>query len=410
MNKKLILIIGLVVLVVAVPLIQARVRGTSAVEVAVEELEPRVIQSSVLASGKLVHAQEVKLTTEEIGRVTAIYVEEGQKVKRGELVLQIDDQRLKAAVEQQQASVRMQEIAIQRQQLQVENLRTQWERQRVLNERKLINEDAFTTATNNLKISDVDLMSSKEQLEQARALLDQQEDRLSKTRVYAPIDGTVTTLDIKVGETAIASSTNIPGSSLMTIANPATIQTEVNVDEADIANVEVGQKAQVVAIAYPDQPVEGVIESIAVSAKVATGQQGQSFAIKIRLLEPEKITLRPGMTCRAEIFTATKGGVLAAPIQSILVNEDLSTDAVTRDVFVNRNGRAVKVSVEVGIADDTYQEIVNGLKPGDEVVTGPDRVLRALEDGDRISPTVEKRGNGTTDNESGGGTVSISAD
>ena len=410
MNKKLILIIGLVVLVVAVPLIQARVRGTSAVEVAVEELEPRVIQSSVLASGKLVHAQEVKLTTEEIGRVTAIYVEEGQKVKRGELVLQIDDQRLKAAVEQQQASVRMQEIAIQRQQLQVENLRTQWERQRTLNERKLVNEDSFTTATNNLKIADVDLMSSKEQLEQARALLDQQEDRLSKTRVYAPIDGTVTTLDIKVGETAIASSTNIPGSSLMTIANPATIQTEVNVDEADIANVEIGQKAQVVAIAYPDAPVDGVVESIAVSAKIATGQQGQSFAIKIRLLEPEKITLRPGMTCRAEIFTATKGGVLAAPIQSILVNEDLSTDAVTRDVFVNRNGRAVKVSVEVGIADDTYQEIVNGLKPGDEVVTGPDRVLRALEDGDRISPAVEKRSNGTTDNESGGGTVSISAD
>ena len=114
MNKKLMLIVGLVVVVVAVPLIQARVRGTSSVEVEVEKLEPRVIQSSVLASGKLVHAQEVKLTTEEIGRVTAIYVEEGQQVKRGELVLQIDDQRLKAAVEQQQASVRMQEIAIQR--------------------------------------------------------------------------------------------------------------------------------------------------------------------------------------------------------------------------------------------------------------------------------------------------------
>jgi HlyD family secretion protein len=213
MNKKLLVIIGLVVLVVAVPLINARVRGTSAVEVEVEKLEPRVIQSSVLASGKLVHEEEVKLTTEEIGRVTAIYVAEGQKVKRGELVLQIDDQRLKAAVEQQQASVRMQEIAIQRQQLQVENLQTQWDRQRALNERKLINEDAFTTATNNLKIADVDLMSSKEQLQQARALLDQQEDRLSKTRVYAPIDGTITTLDIKVGETAIASSTNFTRSS-----------------------------------------------------------------------------------------------------------------------------------------------------------------------------------------------------
>jgi len=187
----------------------------------------------------------------------------------------------------------------------------------------------------------------------------------------------------------------------MTIANPASIQTEVNVDEADIANVEIGQKAQVFAIAYPDQPVDGVVESIAVSAKVATGQQGQSFAIKIRLLDPEKITLRPGMTCRAEIFTATKGGVLAAPIQAILVDENLTTDAVQRDVFVLRNGRAVKVSVDVGIADDTYQEIVSGLSPGDEVVTGPDRVLRALDDGDRISVAEGKR-------ESTGGSASAS--
>jgi HlyD family secretion protein len=385
MNKKLFIIIGLVVLVVAAPLIQARLRGGSAVDVQVETLEPRVIQSSVLASGKLVHEEEVKLSTEEIGRVTAIYVDEGQKVTRGELVLQIDDQRLRAAVDQQEASVRMQEIAIQRQQLQIDNLRTQWERMQGLHERKLIDEDSFTTSSNNLQIAEVDLMSSRESLEQARAQLDQQLDRLSKTQVFAPIDGTVTTLDIKVGETAIASSTNIPGSSLMTIANPASIYTEVNVDEADIANVEIGQKARVFAIAYPDQPVEGIVESIAVSAKIAEGQQGQSFAIKIRLLDPEKITLRPGMTCRAEIFTATKGGVLAAPIQAILVEEDLSTDAVTRDVFVNRGGRAEKVAVEVGLADDTYQEIVSGLQVGDEVVIGPDRVLRALEDGDRIA-------------------------
>jgi len=394
MNKKLFIIVGIVVVVVGAPLIQARLRGGASVEVQVEKLEPRVIQSSVLASGKLVHNDEVKLTTEEIGRVTAIYVEEGQKVTKGELVLQIDDQRLKAAVDQQQASVRMQEIAIQRQQLQVENLRTQWNRMKGLHERSLIDEDSFTTSSNNLEISEVDLMSSKESLEQARALLDQQEDRLSKTRVYAPIDGTITTLDIKVGETAIASSTNIPGSSLMTIANPASIHTEVNVDEADIANVEIGQMARVFAIAYPDQPVEGLVESIAVSAKVAEGQQGQSFAIKIRLLDPEKITLRPGMTCRAEIFTATKGGVLAAPIQAILVEENLTTDAVTRDVFVNRDGRAVKTSVQVGIADDTYQEIVSGLSSGDEVVTGPDRVLRALEDGDRIEVSEGGRNNG----------------
>lgn len=394
MNKKLLLIIGLVVLVVAIPLVRAGFSGAALVEVEVEKLEPRSIQSSVLASGKLVHEEEVKLTTEEIGRVTAIYVEEGAEVTRGQLVLQIDDQRLRAAVDQSEATVRMQEIAIQRQQLQVENLRTQWERMRGLHERQLIDEDSFVTSSNNLGIAEVDLRSSRESLQQARAQLEQQQDRLSKTRVYSPIDGRVTTLDIKVGETAISSSTNIPGSSLMTIANPASIHTEVNVDEADIANVVIGQKARVYAIAYPDQPVEGVVDSIAVSAKVAEGQQGQSFAIKIRLLEPEKITLRPGMTCRAEIFTATKGNVLAAPIQAILVEEDLTADETHRDVFVNRNGRATKVAVEVGLADDTYQEIVSGLKVGDEVVTGPDRVLRALEDGDRIEVADNDRNDG----------------
>src|SRR6185503_12168180 len=177
MNKKLLLVVGIFVLVVAVPLIQARFRGAAVVEVTMEKLEPRSIQSSVLASGKLVHEEEVKLTTEEIGRVTAIYVEEGAKVAKGDLVLQIDDQRLKAAVDQGQASVRMQEIAIERQQLQVANLRTQWERMRGLHDRQLINEDSFVTSTNNLEIAEVDLKSSRESLEQARAQLDQQQDR-----------------------------------------------------------------------------------------------------------------------------------------------------------------------------------------------------------------------------------------
>jgi HlyD family secretion protein len=384
MNRKLLLIVGIVVLVIAVPLIQARVSGGSAVQVQAEKVERRNIQSSVLASGKLVHEQEVKLTTEEIGRVTAIYVQEGAHVTQGQLVLQIDDQRLRAAVEQNQASVRVQEIAIQRQQLQAQNLRTQWQRMKELHDRKLIDDDRFTTATSNLDIAEVDLRSSREALSQARALLDQAQDRLSKTRVYSPIDGVVTSLDIKVGETAISSSTNIPGSNLMTVANPGSIHTEVNVDEADIANVATGQMARVFAIAYPEQPVEGVVDSIGVSAKVAQGQQGQSFAVKIRLVDPEKITLRPGMTCRAEIFTATKKDALAIPIQAIQVEEDLAAAKTERHVFVVRGSRAARVAVEVGLSDDTYQEIKTGLADTDEVVTGPDRVLRALKDGDRI--------------------------
>jgi HlyD family secretion protein len=388
-NKRVFIILGVIAAIVAIPLLQARFGGGSTLEVQVEKLERRSIESSVLASGRLVHEEEVKLTTEEIGKVTAIFVEEGDHVSKGQLVLQIDDQRLRAAVEQQEALVRMQEIAIQRQQLQVANLRTQWERTRQVHERNLIDEDTFVNATNALEVAEVDLRSSRESLSQARAQLEQAQDRLAKTSAYSPIDGTVTSLDIKVGETAISSSTNIPGSSLMTIANPQSIHTEVNVDEADIASVEVGQRAQVFAIAYPDDPVDGVVDSIAISAKVAEGQQGLSFAVKIRLLE-HGVSLRPGMSCRAEIFTATKEAVLAAPIQAVIVEEDLELDETTRYAFVNRNGVAERVKVEVGLSDDTFQEITSGLKEGDEVITGPDRVLRALEDGDRVEAVEEE--------------------
>src|SRR5690606_16456621 len=382
----LLIVIGIVLAVVAVPVARSVIGGGNVKEVELEPVTRRVIQSSVLASGRLTHEHEVKLMTEEIGRVTHLFVEEGDRVTAGQLLLQIDDEAHRAAVEQNAAQVRLQEIAIERQRLRLENLRAQWQRQQRLYERGLVDEDSFELLSNELKLAEVDLQSAREQLQQAKAQLEQAEDRLRKTRVYSPIDGVVTSLDIKVGETAISSTTNLPGSTLMTIANPDSIHTEVNVDEADIANVEVGQKAHVYAIAYPDVPISGVIDSIAGSAKVPEGQQGLSFAVKIRLDPPEGVRLRPGMSCRAEIFTTTKEGVLAVPIQAVLVDENRVENRTTYSVFVNDGGTARKVEVKVGMSDDAYQEVTDGLAEGDEIVIGPDRVLRTLSDGDRIRP------------------------
>src|SRR5690606_17751249 len=265
--------------------------------------------------------------------------------------------------------------------------RAEGERQQALFARGLIDRDSFDLLTNELELAEVDRQSNVEQLSQARAQLQQAEDRLRKTRVFSPIDGVVTSLDIKEGETAISSSTNVPGSTLMTIANPENIHTEVNVDEADIANVEVGQKAHVYAIAYSDVPISGVIDSIAVSAKVPEGQQGLSFAVKIRLDPPANVRLRPGMSCRAEIFTVMKEA-LAVPIQAILVEESRVQSETTYSVFVNRGGEARKIEVEVGMSDDAYQEVTEGRAEGDEVIIGPDRVLRTLEDGDAVEVGV----------------------
>jgi len=194
----------------------------------------------------------------------------------------------------------------------------------------------------------------------------------------------VTSLDIKLGETAIASSTNIPGSSLMTIANPDSIYTEVLVDEADIATVAVGQRAEIVAIAYPDDPMQGVVRFIANTAKVEQGRQGLSFTVKINITDKGKVALRPGMSCRAEIYTGSGEAVPTVPIQAILVDEDRTKNRTDHYVFTNEDGLARKTIIDVGISDDEFQEIVSGLEEGAEIIIGPDNVLRHLKDGDSI--------------------------
>ncbi len=342
------------------------------------------IQDIGPAQGTLAHEEAVLLSTEEIGKVTAIYVKEGDRVAKGQLLLQIDDEVFQAAVEQNRASVRMQEIAIERQQLRVENLQKQWERKQAIFERKLLDEDAFEIATNELEIAKSDLESSRESLQQSQAQLEQAENRLSKTKAFSPINGVVTSLDIKVGETAISSTTNIPGSSLMTIANPESIHTEVNIDEADIANIQAGQEAMVYAIAHQDQPIKGKVNSIAISAKKAEGAQGLSFLVKIGFTETPPIKLRPGMSCRAEIFTATKEEVPAVPVQAILVDEDRTKNNTSYFVFVDKEGKAVKTEVKVGVSDDAYQQIKSGVANGDAIIIGPDSVLQKLKDGDKV--------------------------
>jgi HlyD family secretion protein len=392
--KKLLIIAGLLVLVVAVPLLR---RGGDDVEqVTLETLQNRPLRASILASGKLTHEEEVMLSTEVIGKVSALYVAEGDAVTEGELLLQIDDEGPRAMVEQQRASTRMQEIAIESQKLRLSNLESQWERKNMIHERNLLDDDTFEAATNELELARLDVKTREASLEQARALLEEAEKNLSKTQVYSPLTGLVTSLDIKVGETAISSTTNVPGSSLMTIANPSSIHTEVNVDEADIADIKIGQEAEIVAIAYPNQPMKGIVKEIAITAKPPTQTSTSlSFVVKIGITDTNNVVLRPGMSSRAEIFTSANESVLAVPIQAIVINEDMSADIKEMNVFRFEDGVARKVMVEVGIADDTYQQITSGLTSGDRIITGPNRILRNLEDGDVVEELTEEEADDT---------------
>ena len=386
--KKLILIVLIAGTVIALPFINRAVFGINAKEVNVSTLSRRIISPSILASGFLAHEEEVMLSSEVIGKVAGLFVEEGDVVHRGELVLQVDDINFIAALEQSEAAVRINSIDIERQEVRIANLSRQFERSKSLHEQKMIGDDEFENIKNQLDLTHIDLKSSRERLAQSEAQLDQMNDQLSKTKIVSPIDGVITSLDIKVGETAIASSTNIPGSSLMTIANPASIYAEVLVDEADVATVKVGQRVEIVAIAYPDQPMQGIVRYIANTAKIAPGRQGLSFTVKIDITDVGEVVLHPGMSSRAEIFTRQDQEVVAVPIQAIIFEEDRSELRSEYFIFVNDNGFARKTKVEVGLSDDEYQELISGIDGNIEVIVGPDQELRHLLEGDRIDSTV----------------------
>ena len=409
MKKKLI-IIGALIALVAIAYFKQT--GSSAdVSVNVESAKIEEIKSSILASGTLIYKEQIELRSEVIGQVSEMLVEEGDRVIKDQVLMRLDPRTFNADVEQQQAYVRIQTIAIERQKQELKNITSKWQRNKNLFERKMIGQDAFELIENQYALARIDLRSREEALTQAQATLDKAMDRLEKTVFRSPIDGIATSVDIKLGETAISGTTNIAGSNLITVADPSSILVEVLVDEADIANIAIDQSSDVFAVAYPDQALEGTVQSIATSAKRSSYRQGLSFTVKILLEATADIDIRPGMSCRAEIFTKIKQDTIAVPIEAIVfedeadessaLNSEQDSEGVTvraaadnlnatSHVFVLIDGKVSKRNVELGISNDRLQEITSGLAVDDKVVIGPARALSKLKEGDSVKE-IEKK-------------------
>ena len=390
--KKAIIVISVIAALVALAYFK-KAGKEQAVEVKVKVVQAENIKRSILASGTLVYKEQVQLRSEVIGQVREMLIEEGDEVAKGQVLMRLEPRTFKADVEQQEAHVRLQTIAIERQQKQIENLASQWQRKHDLFKLGIIDQDAYELIDNQFSLAKIDLRSREESLLQAQASLDKAQERLDKTVFKSPIDGIATSVDIKKGETAISGTTNISGSNLITLADPSSILIEVQVDEADIANIEVGQEADIFAVAFPDEALKGTVQIIATSAKRAPGRQGLSFTVKILLDDSGAVAVRPGMSCRAEIFTQTKDKTLAVPSEAIVFSkpekssdddEDADEDKKNLDeksfVYVVNDGKAKKIAVELGISNDRYQEVLTGLKAGDKVITGPARTLGKLKD------------------------------
>ena len=293
-------------------------------------------------------------------------------------MLQLDDRAFRAEVEQADAQIQKQLYIVERYREAVNNVRRQIQRQQALLEQGLVQQERVDELQSELDIAKLNVQSAIAQKNQYEASLKFVKDQLQKTQFFAPMSGLIASLDIKEGETVIAGTTNIVGSDLMTLADPSVILAELRVDEADIANVTLGQAVEIYAAAYPKRAFSGSITQIGTSAKQLGQNAGLAFSVKV-LMDEARHHLYPGMSCRAEIITLTGDTTTNVPIAAIQYEDETSF------IWKISEEQAVRQSVKLGMATDTEQAIAEGLEAGEHIIVGPARTISQLTQNETIS-------------------------
>ena len=265
MNRKKWIAAGVIVALIAVPVALKLSRADSNKSVDVEQVSLRALTPTVLASGSLTYESQVTLAPEVTGRVQQILVEEGDQVRRDQLLMRLDPKLPQAAIEQSKAQVRQARLRIERSQVDFDAQLTKLKRYEALKANGMVDANSLQELSSARDLAEVDLRTSREQLSQSEAQLRQAEEQLAKTEIRSPLDGKVTAIYVKVGQTAVPSFSGIAGSVLVDVADTASIDAEINVDETDIANVKVGAEARVVPAAFPDKTLSGKVDQVAIA-------------------------------------------------------------------------------------------------------------------------------------------------
>jgi HlyD family secretion protein len=378
-------------------------------EVYMAKAATKDLTSFVSATGRIEARTKVNVQSSVIGEIRELPVKEGDVVKKGDLLVQIDPVRYRTEVDRLQSALRMQRIAIEQAEVSLTNSERKYKRNKSLRgDSGLVSEEAFELSELDFNSRTIDLRSLKEQAEQGEASLARARDDLSKTTIRAPMDGTVTKLNAEKGEITLTGTMNNPGTVIMIVSDMGEILATVDVDETRVTQVKLGQTARVVVDAVGEtKPYTGKVVEIAGSAVQRTGQQTQVFEVKIAL-DTVDAQLRPGMTAKARVETARLDHAIAIPIQAVMLRPPKDFEAAEKSssspkkdepakpaaagktgdnkecVFVVEKGKAQLRAVKSGISDETSVAVLEGLKDGDTVVTGPYRALRDLKNGDAV--------------------------
>ena len=393
--------------------------------VTVDKAVVKTITQLVNATGKIQPEVEVKIAPEVSGEIIELPFREGATVKKGDLLVRIKPDNYRYQVEQQEANLTAAKATAVQANSQLLKAKADFKRSEDLFTKQLVSDSDYSAAKSILEVAQANYDNALAQIRRTEGLLSQSRDQLSKTAIFSPMDGTVSSLSTEVGE-RVASTGSYGGAEVMRVANLSDMEVRVNVNENDVVNVKVGDTSRINIDAYPSRKFTGTVKEIASAAKTQganTQEEVTNFTVKIRITDKD-ISLRPGMSANVDIETKTVANVIAVPIQAVTVRsregnktiEQLTTDrekknketqgegaaaavnekqqrereredraALQRVVFI-RNGDTVKMTpVETGIGDTTHMEIKSGLKAGDEIVSGPfSTITRTLKEGSKV--------------------------
>jgi HlyD family secretion protein len=446
--KKIAIGVGIALLLAIIVGFTVHQSSKNVVTVQTGKVQRQDLATVVSASGEIKPKTYVNVGANAFGKITHLFVKEGDHVKRGQLLAQLENVQSSADVNATDASLqaaqtdalaadaalKTSQADLQRAQADYDRNKLDWERAQSLFKDGLISRSDFDSRKNAWATADAGLVQAQARVAQAKAQKDSADkhitqgranltrvtDVLQKTSYNAPYDGVVTNLPVREGETVVMGIQNAPGSTLMTIADMSIITAEVKVDETDIVNVHLGQPAEVTIDAIPKKIFHGTVSeigdnAIVRSSGVSTSQQAtaseeaKDFKVVVNL-QDAPLDLRPGLSTTAKITTATRSNALALPIQSLTlrskeqielqnnppgsvhaaapVAKEVASKGKKEDdlqgVFVIRNKKAVFVPVATGITGTTDIEVLGGLKEGDEVITGSYKVLRTLRPGSSV--------------------------
>jgi len=404
----------LVILVIAVNLVRGGKGKSTPVQFARVRLED--ITSRVRAPGKIEPRTQVKISADIPGKVVRLLVKEGDQVRQGQLMLQLDDTQYRAAWRQDQSALASARARVRDAEATLKTAESNYARQSALWQQKVLSQAEWDQATSAIESARTAESTAREDVARAEAALSAAADNLSKTRFLAPFEGVVSALDVEAGEIVITGTMNNPGTQILTVSDLSRMLVKADVDETDVVDMKLGQKAKISVDAMPDTTFAGTVVEIGNTAKRSglTASEGQTnFEVKV-VFDTNVPEVRPGMTADVEIETATHPQTSGVPIQAVVVRTErelaragrkdkparrhrgkdfalaAEEDTVGRKdkeitgVFVVRDGVAHFVPVRTGIASETDIEVFGALKTGDLVVAGPYKALRELKPEGRV--------------------------